>query len=102
MDCVRYATTRSHAALDADGADVGATHHVAGVFVSAVWASGGSAVLRPLSAYGARLRRVLLLTVASQNPCANLSPNFCYNGRGLEYWRCRHVTPPDRSETERG
>ena len=33
LDRVRYATTRSHAALDADGADVGATHDVAGGFV---------------------------------------------------------------------
>ena len=29
--------------------------------------------------------RVAKLTVASQNPCANLSPKFCYNGRSLTY-----------------
>ena len=43
-----------------------------------------------------------LLSVASLNPCANLSPKFCYNGRSLTYWRCRHVTPANHPQTERG
>jgi hypothetical protein len=30
-----------------------------------------------------RTQIVLNLTVASQNPCANLPPKFCYNGRSL-------------------
>ena len=46
--------------------------------------------------------RVAKLTVASQNPCADLSPKFCYNGRSLTYWRCRHVTPANHPQTERG
>src|SRR5271166_81032 len=61
LDCVRYATTRPHAALDSDGADISATHDIAGCLVSALGASIGSAMLRPLSAYGARLRRVRFL-----------------------------------------
>ena len=58
MHCVGYATTRSHPALDPDGADIQATHDIASCLVSALWASINSALLRPLSAYGARLRRV--------------------------------------------
>src|SRR6266545_5008549 len=58
LDCVRYATTRSHAALDADGADIRAAHDITGRLVSAPGASIGPAMLRPLSAYGTRLRRV--------------------------------------------
>ena len=40
-----------------------------------------------------------VLSVASQNPCADLSPKFCYNGRSLTYWRCRHVTPANHPQT---
>ncbi len=61
LDCVGYATTRSHPALDPDGADIQATHDIASCLVSALWASINSALLRPLSAYGARLRRVCFL-----------------------------------------
>ena len=43
-----------------------------------------------------------VLSVASQNPCADLSPKFCYNGRSLTYWRCRHVTPANHPQTQRG
>src|SRR5271166_267448 len=61
LDCVRYATTRLHPALDSDGADIRATHDIARCLVSALWASINSVMLRPLSAYGARLRRVCFL-----------------------------------------
>src|SRR5207302_1654716 len=54
---VRHVTARSHAPLDPDRADVRAAHHVAGRHVSAPTPIGPSR-LRPLSAYGARLRRV--------------------------------------------
>ena len=70
LDCVRYATTRSHAALDADGADVGATHDVAGGFVSAHGAPKGASLRRPFAADGARLRRGVLFdaTVSKTEP----------------------------------
>src|SRR5512135_367185 len=60
LDPVRYRTTRSQAARDADGADVGAAHDVAGRHVSTPSAPIGAGVLRPLAADGARLRRVVL------------------------------------------
>ena len=60
MDRVRYATTRSHAALDADDADVRATRDVAGRLISAHGAPKGASMRRPFAADGARLRRVVL------------------------------------------
>lgn len=60
MDPVRYRTTRPHAALDADASDIRASHDIAGGLIPTLPTSIGPAVLRPLSAYGARLRSVVL------------------------------------------
>jgi len=60
VDPVRYRTTRSHAALDADDADVGAPHDVAGGFKPTSPAPIDPVVFRPFAADGARLRRVVL------------------------------------------
>jgi len=60
MDPVRYRTTRSQAALDAEDADVGAAHDVAGGFIPTAPTPIDPAVLRPFAADGARLRRGVL------------------------------------------
>src|SRR5262249_6971315 len=57
LDCVGYATTRSHGALEADRSDIATSHDIAGSLISAP-AAVGTPRLRPFSAYGARLRRV--------------------------------------------
>src|SRR5205823_5410694 len=57
---VRHVTAWSQGSRDADRAEVRAPHDIAGRLISTA-APIGSAMLRPLSAYGARLRSVRFL-----------------------------------------
>src|SRR5262249_58446973 len=64
LDCVGYATTRSHGTLDAHRTDIGTPHDIARSLISAP-AAVGTPMLRPFSAYGARLRRVGFLDLGT-------------------------------------